>query len=128
MCHYGLTLIAPPPGAQLCRKVLLTWWCVPINSGIWALTRMLLQRCLHWTTVSDPVLGSRNKSLIWVSFIALFLILSFSSPDTATVPSAPHGATDRGELCPFRSLWQWPAQRREPSLWQLRQRLLGRSL
>lgn len=52
----------------------------------------------------------------------------FSSPDTATVSSASYGATDRGELCPFCSLWQWPTQWREPPLWELWQRLLRRSL
>lgn len=57
------------------------------------------------------------------SFILCFIhcsisdFFSFSSPDTATVSSAPHGAIDRGQLCPFRSLWQRPAQWREPSLW-----------
>lgn len=34
MCHYCLTLIAPPTGAQFCRKVLFSWSCFPMNSGI----------------------------------------------------------------------------------------------
>lgn len=41
---------------------------------------------------------------------------------TAALPAAPHGASDWGQLCPFRSLWQRPAQRREPLIWYFWQR------
>lgn len=56
---------------------------------------------------------------------SLFL---FFSPETAAFPAAPHGATDWGQLRSFRSLWQRPAQWREPPVWYLWQRLIGWSL
>lgn len=43
--------------------------------------------------------------------------------DTAPVPATPHGAIDRGELRPFCSLRQRPAQWRKPLIWCFRQRL-----
>lgn len=76
---------------------------------------MTLSKILPLQTCSDFVLNPAP-------------VVVFPSPVTAALPAAPHGAPDWGQLCPFCSLWQRPAQWREPLIWYFWQRLSWWSL
>lgn len=77
---------------------------------------------LYFTFFFDYSLWLNMLLVVYSNFPCFFF------PETATVLAASYGATDWGQLCSFCSLWQRPAQRREPPVWYLWQCLTGWSL
>lgn len=79
----------------------------------------------EWETLKRTLRISNNVNMFLSGKLILSVFISrlIVSLFTATLPAAPHGATDQGELCPFCSLRQRSAQWRKPLVWDFRQRL-----